>query len=263
MTKFKFNNEDTKKMIRLYTIKRYSADEIAKEFNTSGNTILRYLKNENISPSSLKKINHCEYCNSTHRVYKCRTKGKHYRKFFCKQHRRQMSETGNLKKITINTPNEIIIIQDYAEVILRDIHCNNVAKAIIDKEDILKIAKYKWHLDGRGYVKSEKIGSIHRYLLNATKEQMIDHRNRNKLDNRKRNLRFCSKSQNNINTKLYKNNTYGVKGICRHHKINGKKWQAKININKKVRSLGYFDTKEEAITARITAEKQHYGEFRA
>jgi len=54
---------------------------------------------------------------------------------------------------------------------------------------------------------------MHRFLMNAEKGQMIDHVNRNKLDNRRSNLRFCDKSTNGMNRVATKNNKSGYKNI--------------------------------------------------
>lgn len=67
----------------------------------------------------------------------------------------------------------------------------------------------------------------------------VDHINGNPLDNRIENLRECTKSQNNCNSKKPKNNTSGVKGITWHKRH--KKWYVRIFYEKQKYELGLFD----------------------
>ena len=78
---------------------------------------------------------------------------------------------------------------------------------------------------------------LHRFVLKAKKGENVDHINGNKLDNRKENLRKCTRSQNFANRKKYTNNTSGYKGVSKH----GNKWQADIQINGKSKYLGIFE----------------------
>lgn len=82
------------------------------------------------------------------------------------------------------------------------------------------------------------------------KGKVTDHINRNKLDNRKQNLRFCSYSVNNNNSNLRSDNTSGVKGVSFKKKSN--KWKAEITNNGKYIFLGNFNTKEGAQKAYET-----------
>ena len=139
---------------------------------------------------------------------------------------------------------------------------------IIDKEDYNKIKDYTWKLNTNGYAITEvkkgleKVKSImlHR-LINNTPEGMItDHINRNKLDNRKENLRTCTTSENAMNRKTnYKNETSKTKGVDYRKQDN--MWRARICKNGNRINLGLFKTEEEAIKARLNAEKDIFAEF--
>lgn len=87
----------------------------------------------------------------------------------------------------------------------------------------------------------------------------IDHINRNKLDNRKANLRECRHIDNTHNRKSY--NKFGQQGIRKIKRNLNKSYMASIINNKKFIFLGYYKTKEEAIKAREKAEKNIYKEF--
>lgn len=86
-----------------------------------------------------------------------------------------------------------------------------------------------------------------------------DHINNNELDNRKINLRPCTHHQNMFNKKIQKENKYGIIGI--RYVENTHRWTAEIGYHYKTIRLGMFDTKEEAIIARLKAEKEYYKEF--
>ena len=73
---------------------------------------------------------------------------------------------------------------------------------IFDTEDFKKLVPYKWNVGQDGYVHANVNGKqtlMHRFLMNAPKGKIIDHANRNPIDNRKVNLRFCTYAQNNWN----------------------------------------------------------------
>jgi hypothetical protein len=87
----------------------------------------------------------------------------------------------------------------------------------------------------------------------------IDHKDTNTINDRIENLRPCTSSQNKGNMRLLKTNTSGHRGV--RFKKDRNKWQARINMNRKEKHIGYFDTKEEAIEAYVKKAKEHFGEF--
>jgi len=133
--------------------------------------------------------------------------------------------------------------------------------ALVDDDDYEKVSRLSWYVDKRGYAvnKKIKITYMHRLIMNTPKEMETDHINGNKLDNRKINLRICTKSENMRNRKKQSNNTSGYKGVFWHHKAN--RWRAQIVINKKAKHLGLFDTPEEAGKAYREAELKYFGEY--
>lgn len=166
------------------------------------------------------------------------------------------------KKRTTRDKNEIIIHDNYAEMILYDNKGNEKARTIIDIEDIDKVRHYKWHLSTSKYVNNNKVGLFHRFILGVHKEQFnyertVDHINRNQLDNRKCNLRIVCQNENNknrsfYNMKIYSTNKSGVTGVYWSKTHN--KWCASIGFDKKQKHLGFFDSIEDAVEVRIKAE---------
>ena len=130
-----------------------------------------------------------------------------------------------------------------------------------DKEDYEKISKYSWAMTSAGYIVSHnennKYIRLHRIVMDAQNGQIIDHINRNKSDNRKANLRFCTYSENIYNSGLRSNNKTGVTGVIYGDGL----WVAYIGNQNKLIRLGSYKNKESAVKARKKAEKKYCGEF--
>lgn len=87
----------------------------------------------------------------------------------------------------------------------------------------------------------------------------IDHINCDKTDNRISNLRLASPSENKRNTKVYKNNKSGFKGVFWGK--SAKSWVARIGVSGSQIHLGKFNSPEEAHAAYCKASKMYHGEF--
>jgi hypothetical protein len=149
--------------------------------------------------------------------------------------------------------NKIVYIErdDYYEGVLP-----SGRSFFIDKEDYEFVSTNYWHsLSGKElYLKSTKHGFLHRYLLKdkLNEKLQVDHINRNRLDNRRSNLRIVTQAENLHNKSRYKSNKSGYPGVKWNKRL--EKWQAQITRNGVRRHLGVFNTKHEAIVARKLAE---------
>lgn len=154
--------------------------------------------------------------------------------------------------------------------IIKDTSCYKIPLtknkfAIIDIQDYDLIKDHTWRYLKTGYAaahlgdKSEI--TLHRMLLGLNENEVIkvDHKNRNRLDNRRCNLRKCNDFQNSWNSGLRSNNTSGVKGVSFYKRIN--KWVAYITVHKKYIHLGHFDNIEDAARIRKEAEVRYLGDF--
>lgn len=145
-------------------------------------------------------------------------------------------------------------------------------KVIIDKEDMQKVIARKWHIVGPekvylacydkelyGKTKKNRKIRLHRFIIKAKKGQIIDHINGNAFDNRKCNLRICTKLQNNGNAKKSKLNSTGYKGVSRDKKTG--KYRSAVRLDGKVVTHGGFKSPYMAwINYQIQACKA-YDEF--
>lgn len=154
---------------------------------------------------------------------------------------------------------------------MKEIPINEDFKAIVDDEDYLTLSKFKWRafiLRHTTYIvrgewsKSERRSItiyMHRQILGLLPEQFVDHINGIGWDNRRSNLRICTRSENQRNMKLYSDSRTKFKGVDFHKKA--KKFRARIVIEGKQKHLGLFDTPEAAHAVYCTAAIENFGQF--
>jgi hypothetical protein len=143
--------------------------------------------------------------------------------------------------------------------------------AIVDPEDYENLNQFKW-CAAKDYdtfyairyaVKpnnKKTTVKMHRQIMNVHKNDIVDHWNHEGLDNRKKNLRIVTASQNNANSKRGMNRGKSkYKGVCRDVKAG--KWRAGISYEGKHIHLGMFDDEIEAAKAYDEAAKKYHGEF--
>jgi hypothetical protein len=111
---------------------------------------------------------------------------------------------------------------------------------------------------------SDKVFLIHRlvaeiFIPNPENKSDVDHIDGNKQNNNVNNLRWCSHSENMMNTGLSKANTSGIKGVYYDKRIG--MWRAQIMHNYKTHYLGCYNKLEDAAKARREKAKQLFGEF--
>jgi hypothetical protein len=144
-------------------------------------------------------------------------------------------------------------------------------KVLLDEEDYVRffVKGNFFSIASHGYVRCMKYVGLyettgfgkysnhylHRMVMRAPKNLMVDHINGNRLDNRKENLRLCSVKNNAVNKK----GKNGYKGI--YFDKNIQKWVAQITKNYHTKSLGCFKSPEEAALAYNKAAKKIHGKY--
>lgn len=165
--------------------------------------------------------------------------------------------------------------EDYA-LLLIDSEKFGHHEFILDKEDANKVGKYSWSVlrankrkDWGTYYyassctckKETGYALLHRFIMNAPKNKVIDHINRETHDMRKDNMRVCDRSFNCSNKKVMSNNLSGHRGIILNNYGTRKtpKWDVSISCNSHRIHLGYYDNLDDAIRARNEGEIKYLG----
>jgi hypothetical protein len=137
----------------------------------------------------------------------------------------------------------------------------NSTTGLVLKKEIDIHGYYRISLSKHGKHKS---GRIHRlaataFITNLDNKPCVDHIDNCKTNNHITNLRWATITENNMNAKISKKNTSGVKGVsydkCR------KKWRASIRIDGIAINIGSYATLEEAKQARIKKANAVFGSY--
>lgn len=143
--------------------------------------------------------------------------------------------------------------------------------ALVDADDYETLVKLKWYAstnkNGNTYAMRDivvdgikKHFRMHRVVVNAPPELFVDHINHDGLDNRRANLRLCTKSENMKNRSgACRGASSAYLGVAWKKDVN--LWQAGIRYNGKRHALGTFKDEIEAALAYDAAARQYHGPF--
>lgn len=140
--------------------------------------------------------------------------------------------------------------------------------SLVDNDDYNLISKYSWHLSSFGYARARATVDIgigrkhilmHRVIMGNPIGMDIDHISGNKLDNRRENLRVCTRMENLRNSKIKKTNTSGFKGVSWDKKRN--MWRARITVGGEEIHIGSYAKKEVAKMEYDKMAVKFFGEF--
>lgn len=131
-----------------------------------------------------------------------------------------------------------------------------------DHADDGLVRQCKWHIDSVGYVAGTIGGKryrLHRAIMGARKGEVVDHINRDPLDNRRCNLRITNRAGNAQNAGPHRHNKSGFKGVYLCSSTG--RWRAEIRVNGKGIKLGRHDSRITAALAYDAAAIKHHGQF--
>ena len=142
--------------------------------------------------------------------------------------------------------------------------------AIVDPEDYEKLNQYKWYTKDNGYTfyaerKMRQFGKkrtirMHRQIMHAPPDKVVDHKNHHGWDNRKENLQVVSQQENTWNSERGKNT-----GSSKYKGVNydkaHRKYRATLCHNSGKIHLGYFENEIDAARAYDETAKKYRGEF--
>lgn len=137
----------------------------------------------------------------------------------------------------------------------------------MDDADYEELNKYKWSLGGShssyavrctGKAGARKWIYMHRAIMNTPAGMDTDHINRNRLDNRRCNLRICTRSENNGNRIGRPNSKSKYRGVW---PVGPNRWVSQIAFKKQRYTVGSFRTEEEAARAWDSKARELFGKF--
>lgn len=135
----------------------------------------------------------------------------------------------------------------------------NDIKIYVDELLWHKFASMKWAINPDGYTINWKLGLIHRIVTNAKKDELVDHINKDKNDNRLENLRIVKAGENNHNKLKQTNKSSKYIGVSLNKRYN--KWQSEIKHQNKRYHLGSFSDERQAAEAYNKKAIELYGDF--
>ena len=137
--------------------------------------------------------------------------------------------------------------------------------AIVDEDLFPMLNRFSWCAVKKGntryamtsiFINGKKTGiQMHRMIMGFPR-QMIDHKNRDGLDNRAENLRLSDASSNALNRAIKPRSHSKYKGV---YKISDTSWRAILRVHGKNKHLGYFNTETDAAEAYDSAAMQEWG----
>jgi hypothetical protein len=133
--------------------------------------------------------------------------------------------------------------------------------ALVDNRDFKIVSQFRWHCTEHGYAarrdSTNKLIYMHRFINQTPNNLVTDHRNGNKLDNTRNNLRSCLPGQNTFNSKTSGRNKSGYRGICLSRGlwlVQTKRGETRIRKN--------FKDFNKAVAFREECVQKLYGDFR-
>ena len=136
---------------------------------------------------------------------------------------------------------------------------------LVDDEDFEWLNQWKWFYDN-GYAARntgprghQKTLLMHRVIMNTPDGMDTDHINGVRSDNTRANLRVCDDAQNRANAGIRSDNSSGFIGV--YKKKNRRKWYVQIQVGRRRKHVGSYETAEEAARAYDQVALKYFGEF--
>ncbi len=147
----------------------------------------------------------------------------------------------------------------------KEIYLSNGGVVLVDDDDYDQLSQRKWRRSNNGYayrevsIKGKRVSIyLHKEIMPTDRGWQVDHIDRDRMNCRKSNLRYCTPSQNGYNAPKRNSPTSSIyKGVS----WNGKKWEVLIQANGQRIYVGRFDDEIEAARARDVASIKYHGEF--
>lgn len=153
---------------------------------------------------------------------------------------------------------------------MRELHTSDGFTTQVDDCDYDYLMQWLWQVSTSGYVhrtNMDKYGNQFRFHMHIevakrmgiSVKHQVDHKDRNRLNNQRYNLRSATKSQNQANSPAHKDNIVGYKGVRWH--VQYQRFEARICKDGRSICLGYFDSAIKAAEQYDYVARKLFGEF--
>ena len=173
----------------------------------------------------------------------------------------------------IENTNNVCFDYDYVQIELIGNHAKDTVEGnmiLVSKCDIQDVVVFKWYLNSNGYpatygsydnvIKYSRPVTLHRIMFGKLNQgYVVDHINRNRLDNRRENLRICTSLQNSYNKSKPKNSICKYKGVSK----TGSTFKASVTMNGLKHEIKNIPTEKQAAEIYDMMAEELFGQYAA
>lgn len=177
---------------------------------------------------------------------------------YCLRHQAQIRRHGRILPRTKFDPNDIIVRGDIAEIVLRDRKQKISGRAIIDAVDLAKVADIHWHRKGRCVQglnpTTRRWTTLSRFLMEPPAGKVVMYVNHDCLDNRRANLKVCTRAAVAVSRRAGAKSISGVKGVTWSR--SRQRWHVSLVKDGKHHWGGAYEDLQDAVEARRRLESE-------
>ena len=231
------------------TAQKYCGDCAKKRDAANKNAYMKKVRamKPKTTETAIKKV-----CTACGEIATSSFEGKPY----CRKHKARLVKTGSTELTRRKSTNTFGIVGDDLVITTK-----NGDLIFADADDAILLSKFSWSVSKAGYAAGQIAGRgvyMHRYIvgLDNCAGAVIDHKDGNRLNNRRSNLRICTQAENNRNHSITNNGKRVRVGV---DETNSGKYSVRIGVDGKKIGLGSYLSLQEAVEVRVVAENKYHG----